>query len=71
MKNKRKTFQVENLSCQHCVNRVESALKEIGGVIDVYVKLADHTATVVYDEDCVTVEELKKVVQASGYGLKE
>src|SRR6056297_2354059 len=37
---------IEGMTCASCVNRVETALKDVPGVLSVTVNLADGTATV-------------------------
>ncbi|MGE5702933.1 MAG: copper ion binding protein [Clostridia bacterium] len=61
------TLKVEGMSCGHCVNSVEGALKEIGaqGKVD----LAGKTVAVSYDETKVTLETIKQAIEDQGYDV--
>lgn len=58
------TFKIEGLSCGHCVNAVTNLLNEVEGVKEVKVALPD-VAQVDYEEEVVTVEQLKQVINNS------
>ncbi|WP_409343264.1 copper ion binding protein [Paenibacillus sp. MBLB4367] len=59
------TLQVEGMSCGHCVNAIEKAMKEIGaaGKVD----LAAGSVTVDYDEASLTLEAVKAAIEDQGY----
>ncbi|NQX60583.1 copper ion binding protein [Paenibacillus qinlingensis] len=59
------TLEVEGMSCQHCVNSIEGALKEIGaaGKVD----LNSNRVAVDYDENRVTLEAIKEAIEEQGY----
>jgi len=59
------TLKVEGMSCQHCVNSIEGALKEIGaeGKVD----LKSYTVQVAYDESKLTFEVVKEAIEEQGY----
>jgi copper chaperone len=61
------TLKVEGMSCGHCVNAVENAIKQAGaaGSVD----LASGTVTVEYDESKVTLEQLKNAIEDQGYDV--
>lgn len=61
------TLSVEGMSCNHCVNSIEGALKDIGmtGKVD----LAAKTVTVEYDESKATVEQIKETIEEQGYDV--
>ncbi len=61
------TLQVEGMSCNHCVNSVEGALKEIGatGKVDLSAK----SVAVSYDESKLTVEAIKEAIEEQGYDV--
>ncbi|TKH89794.1 heavy-metal-associated domain-containing protein, partial [Bacillus cereus] len=48
------TLQVEGMSCGHCVNAIESSVKELNGVEQVKVQLAEGTVEVTIDSSAVT-----------------
>ncbi|MEK3723217.1 MULTISPECIES: copper ion binding protein [unclassified Paenibacillus] len=60
------TLQVKGMSCQHCVNSVEGALKEIGasGKVD----LKNNTVDVTYDNQ-LTIERIKEAIEEQGYDV--
>jgi copper chaperone CopZ len=62
------TYNVEGMSCMHCVHHVTMALKEVPGVSDAKVSLAEKTALVSADES-VSFEALKASVEDAGYQL--
>ncbi|MGO4549372.1 copper ion binding protein [Paenibacillus sp. 2TAB23] len=61
------TLQVEGMSCQHCVNSIESALKEIGakGKVNLKQNLVD----VSFDENQITIELIKETIENQGYDV--
>lgn len=64
---KQVTINVEGMSCNHCVNSVEGALKDAGmsGKVD----LASNTVTVEYDESKTTLEQIKETIEEQGYDV--
>ncbi|MCU6797682.1 copper ion binding protein [Paenibacillus sp. WQ 127069] len=60
------TLQVKGMSCQHCVNSIEGALKEIGasGKVD----LKNNTVDVTYDNQ-LTIERIKEAIEEQGYDV--
>lgn len=61
-----KKLSIEGMSCQHCVMHVSNALKEVAGVTEVEVKLADNSAVLSADGS-VTDESIKEAVADAGY----
>lgn len=61
------TLNVEGMSCTHCVNSIEGAIKEIGGYAKV--NLGDSTVTVEYDESKLTIETVKQTIEDQGYSV--
>jgi len=61
-------LKVEGMSCQHCVNSVEGALKEIGaeGTVD----LKSGSVEVTYNEASTTVDKIKAAIEDQGYDVK-
>lgn len=59
------TLQVEGMSCQHCVNSIEGALKEIGakGKVD----LKNNSVDVSFDENQISIELIKETIIDQGY----
>ncbi len=65
------TLQVRGMTCASCVKRVEDALMERQGVIDVSVNLATESATVRYNPEEATLPDLKKAIVEAGYTVPE
>lgn len=61
-------IQVEGMSCNHCVNSVEGALKKVPGVVSAKVNLKDKNVTVEH-EDGVDVDTLKEAIEDQGYDV--
>ncbi|GCL70951.1 copper chaperone [Paenibacillus naphthalenovorans] len=62
---KQATLQVEGMSCNHCVNSIEKAIKELGA--EGKVNLSGKTVTVDYDENKLTIETIKEAIEEQGY----
>lgn len=61
------TLQVEGMSCQHCVNSIEGALKEIGAKGKVNLK--NNLVDVSFDENQISIELIKETIVDQGYEL--
>ncbi|UQZ33451.1 copper resistance protein CopZ [Paenibacillus sp. PK3_47] len=61
------TLNVEGMSCGHCVNSIEGALKTIGA--DGKVDLSGGTVTVLYEENELTVDAIKEAIEEQGYDV--
>ncbi|BFT69275.1 MULTISPECIES: copper ion binding protein [Paenibacillus] len=60
-------LKVEGMSCNHCVNTVEKAMKELGA--EGKVNLAGKLVEVEYDESKLTVEAIKEAIEEQGYDV--
>jgi copper chaperone len=60
-------LKIQGMTCGHCVNAVESALRNREGVRNATVHLEDGAAEVEYEEQRVDPEQLVNVVEAEGY----
>lgn len=61
-------LQVEGMSCGHCVNAIESALKEKGA--DAQVNLDEKTVTVTFDDSKISMEAITTAIEDQGYDVK-
>src|SRR5690606_15047086 len=61
-------FQITGMTCAACSNRIEKGLKKLDGVQDANVNLALEKATVQFDKDKISFEDIQKKVQDLGYG---
>jgi len=64
---KTETLKVEGMSCGHCVNSVEGAVKKLGaaGKVD----LDAHSVTVEYDEAQISLASIKEAIEDQGYDV--
>lgn len=60
-------LKVEGMSCGHCVNSVETAVKEAGA--QAQVDLANKKVTVQYDPSTVTTEHIIEAIEEQGYDV--
>ncbi|HRY37748.1 MAG TPA: copper ion binding protein, partial [Smithellaceae bacterium] len=61
------TISVGGMTCAACVRRVENALKEVEGVLDVSVNLATARATVIHASRWAGLPALARAVTEHGY----
>ncbi len=66
----KKTFPIKGIHCASCVYTTEKALKNTPGVKDAVVNLATTKATVTYDSDDCTPEQLADSIAKTGYALE-
>lgn len=61
------TLPIGGMTCASCVMHVENGLKEVPGVLNVAVNLATERATVEMIPGAVTIADLKRAVEETGY----
>jgi Cu+-exporting ATPase len=66
----KKTFPVKGIHCASCIRVNERALKKVPGVSDAVVNLATEKATVTFDDEKCTPDDLAKSVARVGYTLE-
>ncbi len=62
----KKKISIEGMSCQHCVNHVTEALKELEGVDKVEVSLEEKQA-VIESAKGITDGDIKNAIEEVGY----
>lgn len=62
-------LNVEGMSCHHCVKAVTDAVGALDGVSAVDVSLEKKTATVEYDAEQVSLEDIKDAIEEEGYDV--
>ncbi|GAB3947455.1 heavy-metal-associated domain-containing protein [Micromonospora vulcania] len=62
------TYQVQGMTCGHCVSAVSAEVSAIAGVRDVQVDLATGRVTVGSDQP-LDVESVRAAVDEAGYDL--
>ena len=60
-------FGVQGMTCAACVARVERTLKNLPGVHDATVNLATENASVDFEPDQVSLEDLGAAIKKAGY----
>ncbi|MEI4768984.1 copper chaperone CopZ [Psychrobacillus sp. FJAT-51614] len=64
------TIQVQGMSCGHCVNAIEGSVGKLDGVEQVKVHLESGNVDVSFNEEKVTVEEIKETIDDQGYEVQ-
>jgi copper chaperone CopZ len=59
-------LKIDGMTCGKCPVKIEKALDKIDGIKKARASYRKHEATVIYDEDCVTIEDLKKAIAEAG-----
>ncbi|MGN1194380.1 MAG: copper ion binding protein, partial [Acutalibacteraceae bacterium] len=67
---KKKTLNVEGMSCNACELRIQREVEKLDGVKSVKADCEKNTVTVEFDEP-VTIEEIKNTIQSTGYDVVE
>jgi len=63
------TLSVLGMTCASCVNKVQTALNQVPGVIEATVNFATEQASIEYVQDLVTIKDLSKATDSVGYTL--
>ncbi len=66
----KKSFPIKGMHCASCVRVTERALKKTPGVKDAVVNLATAKATVTYDTDNCTPQQMAESIAKTGYTLE-
>ena len=69
--NEKTTFAVSGMTCASCVKHVTKALQKVPGVVSAQVNLASERAAVELDPGQAGFADLKRSVEAAGYGLSQ
>lgn len=64
----KKEIIVTGMSCGHCINRVEGALKPLTGVTSVEVQLKEGKVLIGLSQD-ISDEVLKEAIDEAGYDV--
>lgn len=60
---------ISGMTCGGCSSNVTKALRAVNGVDNVIVSLSDANATVQYDENLTSPDQLKSAIREAGYGV--
>lgn len=62
-------LNVQGMSCNHCVNAVESNVGKLAGVDSVKVDLAGANVDITFDKEIVSLEKIKETIDDQGYDV--
>lgn len=71
MKRREATFDIPDMKCEGCADRIERVLTRHDGVQSATVRLDDKQATVLYDADAAGTDALRSVLEKAGYTPQE
>lgn len=60
-------LDIDGISCQVCVNKIEKKVSKLNGVKSVIVNLANSRGKIVYDSDVIKLSEILEVMKKMGY----
>ena len=64
---KTKRFQLEELTCPSCIQKIESVLNKEKGVDQAKVMFNSSRVKIDFDEEKITSEELAQLIEKLGY----
>lgn len=70
MSNVSTTFEVEGMSCNHCVNSIKNAVSQLEGVVNVEVDLEAKRVMVEYTDGLVNLQTIREIIEEQGYDVK-
>ena len=70
-KNERVNLAISGMHCSSCANIIERQLKKVAGVSEARVNFASEKASIVYDPNSASVDDLKNAVSKAGYKASE
>lgn len=69
--NEKTVIALGSITCGQCVTKVEKALKNVDGVIEVNVDLDSKQATVVFDNSVTSLDKLENAITKAGYDAND
>lgn len=67
----KKEIQIEGMTCQACVRRVEKVVSKLEGVQEANVNFATEKLIVNFDKAKLEITEIENAIKKSGYDIKE
>ncbi|RHW37509.1 copper resistance protein CopZ [Lysinibacillus yapensis] len=64
------TLNVKGMSCGHCVNAIEGSVGKLEGVEKVKVNLGAGQVDVSYNNEKVSLNEIKEAIDDQGYDVE-
>ena len=71
MSEQKETFRVGGMSCAACAVKIETFTKKLPGVTDSVANFGNNTATITYDDERSSREEVIKAIVKAGYTVIE
>ena len=65
------TLTAPDMSCNHCKMTIESAVKELSGIKYVNADPNTKKVTVDFDENEVSLDDIKSVIEDAGYEVED
>jgi len=65
----KETYPVLGITCASCVRKIETVLNKTNGVTEATVNFATEKVTIEYDNDKLSLDEIKKIIKSIGYEL--
>lgn len=65
------SFDISGMTCAACTQRIEKGLLNMEGVKEASVNLASEKASVNFDENETTLQEMQQTVEELGYGVRK
>jgi copper chaperone len=63
----RTTLNVPDISCEHCEHTIVNALQPQNGIKDVSVDIPAHEVHVTFDEQSISIEKMKEILEEEEY----
>lgn len=60
-------INIEGMTCEGCVKSVHNAVESLNGVQTVSVELDNNLATVTFDADAVSAQEIAQEIEEAGF----
>ncbi len=64
------TLQLGDLACPSCAQTISKILKRQKGVQDAAVAFTTSRVKVTYDPEVITIEQIEKAIEKTGYKVK-
>lgn len=63
-------FTINGMHCDHCVAKVETAVKDLPGIEKVKINLKKGSGKVKFDESAVSAEQITAAITAAGFAAE-
>jgi len=63
------TLKVKDMSCEHCVKAITTAVNTLSGVFKVAIDLKTKTVTIEHDPMLVTSDTIRCKIEEQGYDI--